>query len=86
MGIKRLGICTIYCNRYFFDDSRLLLPSWNNGMLEYWNNGLKAHDFYVWIKGFGINSNEFPMNVLILQGGRMETQYSIIPIAERKRS
>ena len=48
-------------------------------MLEYWKNGLEAHDFSVWIKGFGINSFEFSMEVLILQGGRMETEYSIIP-------
>jgi len=38
-------------------------------MLEYWNNGLKAHNFCVSIKGFWINSYEFSMNVLILQGG-----------------
>ena len=37
-------------------------------MLEYWNNGLKTHNFFVWIKGFGINTYEFSMNVLIGSG------------------
>jgi len=37
-------------------------------MLEYSNNGLKAHNFCVWIKGVGINSYEFYMNVLIGSG------------------
>jgi len=31
-------------------------------MLEYWNNGLKAHNFCVWIKGFGINFDCFSVN------------------------
>ena len=29
------------------------------------HNGLKTHDFCVWIKGFGINFHYFSMNVLI---------------------
>jgi len=45
-------------------------------MLEYWNNGLKAHDFCVWIKGFGINSYRFSMNVLIGSGD----DYSFVAI------
>jgi hypothetical protein len=45
-------------------------------MLEYWNNGLKTHNFCVWIKGFGINSYEFSMNVLIGSGDN----YSFVAI------
>jgi hypothetical protein len=40
-------------------------PTWNNGILEEWNNGLKTHNFSVWIKVFRINFHSFSIIVLI---------------------
>jgi len=38
--------------------------TWNNGMLEQWNNGQKRITL-CWIKGFGINFQCFSMNAFI---------------------
>jgi hypothetical protein len=37
----RLGIFIIFSNHASFNDNGFVPPSWNNGMLEQWNNGQK---------------------------------------------
>ena len=37
--IKRLGISIIYWNHVAFNGTGFIAPTWNDGMLEYWNIG-----------------------------------------------
>ena len=68
---KRLGISIIYWNHAAFNDTGFVPPTWNDGMLESWNNGQKritsvfGSRFLVRLRRIGINFHCFSMNAHI---------------------